>query len=324
VKYFVLRFSAIAVVVLALGRAFAAEPFPTKPLYLVTALPVGGDVYVRALGSKLSELLGQPVITDNKFGASGVLALQSVAYSAADGHVLLVHSPAFLITKSVQPSIAFDPVADFAAVAQIYGGGASVLAVRSDSPVKSIEDLIARAKAAPGKLSYGSGGTGFPAHLSAESFLYTARAQALHVPYKNTNDYIQALLRGDTDFSVAVITTAMSFIKAGRLRALGVTSSARLRDLPEVPTLREVLKSDLLIQEFWAGLAAPAKTPPDTIRALHAATVKALGDPAVRNTIETAGNVPGSGESPEQFAAFIRRENDKWREIVKLTGIKAD
>jgi tripartite-type tricarboxylate transporter receptor subunit TctC len=307
------------------AAAIAAEPsFPFKPLRLITVLPVGADIYVRALGTKFSEIFGQPVITENRPGASGVLAVQSVLSAPADGHVLLIHSPAFFISKSTQPSLAFDPMADFAAVAQIYGGGLSFLVVRGDSPITSIEALIARARTAPGKISYGSTGAGLTAHLSAESFLQIAQIQALHIPYKSTADYMQALVRGDTDFSVALGTSAMPLIRSGRLRALGVTSAARSRDLPDVPTLRELLKSELLVQEFWAGLAAPAKTPPEAVRVLHAATVKALGDPAVRKSIESTGNVPATGESPEEFAAYMRRENDKWREIVKRTGLRAD
>lgn len=304
--------------------AQGAEPFPSKAVRLVSALPPGADAYVRALGTRLAELMGQPFITDNKVGSSGVQALQSVATAPPDGHALLVHSPAFLITKNVQPSIPYDPVADFAAVAMIYNGGASILVVRGDSPVKSVEDLIARARAAPGKLTFGSGGVGFPAHLSAESFLKVAKAEALHVPFKSTAEYLQGLMRGDTDFSVAIATSAMSLIRSGRLRALGVATASRVRDLPDVPTLRELLKSDLLVQDFWAGLAAPAKTPPEVIRALNAATVKALSDPVVRRSIETPGNTPAGAETPEEFSAFIRRENDKWRDIVKLTGVKPE
>ncbi len=304
-------------------NAFAAEPSSAKPLRIVTVLPPGPDVYLRALGARLSELLGRPVIIDNKVGASGVLALQAVASAPPDGSVLLAHSAAFLIFKAVQPSQPIDPVADFVAIAQVFGGGASVVVVSADSPVRSMQDLIARTKEAPGKLKYGSAGIGFPSHLATESLLQVTGTQALHIPFKGS-DYLQAQLRGDVDFSIAVITSAMALVKSGKLRALAATSTERLRDLPDVPTLRELLKSDLLVQEFWVGLAAPAKTPPEVIRTLHAATVKALGDSAVRKSIENAGNTPGTGESPAEFGAFIRSENEKWRQIVKFTGIKAE
>jgi tripartite-type tricarboxylate transporter receptor subunit TctC len=234
-----------------------------------------------------------------------------------------VHSPAFLIAKHVQPSMAYDPM-ELAPVAQIYGGGASIVVVRGDSQYKSLDDLVARAKTAPGKVSYGSGGVGFPAHLSAESILQTTGTQALHVPYKSTAEYLQALIRGDTDFSVAIATSAMPLIRSGRLRAVAVMNASRTRDMPDVPTVRELLKNDLLVQEFWAGLAAAAKTPPDTIRALYAATAKALADPVVRKVIEAPGNVPMAADSPEAFGAFVRRENDRWRTIVKLVGIKPE
>jgi tripartite-type tricarboxylate transporter receptor subunit TctC len=314
--------AASAVAAAGMAAARAAEPFPSRPMRIVTVLPVGSDTYVRAVGARLSELLGQPLIVENRLGASGAIGLQAVVGAAPDGHTLMIHSPAFLIARSVQAGAVFEAVADLTPVAQIYGASALVLSVRSESGAKSIEDLVARG--ASGKLSYGSGGAGFPAHLAAEAFLLVTRTRALHVPFKSTAEYLQALIRGDVDFALGVSTSSMAQVKSGRLRALGVTSAERLRDLPDVPTLREVLKSELLVQEFWAGLAAPAKTPADIVRSVHAATVKALGDPAVRRSIEATGSVPVASESPEAFAALIRREGERWREIVKLTGVKAE
>lgn len=291
---------------------------------LITAIPVGADIYVRVLGTRLTDLLGQQVIIENRIGGSQSLAVQSVANAPPDGHTLLIQSVAALISKSVNPKREFDPVGDFAAVAKIYGGGASALVVRSESAARSIEDIVSLAKASPGKLSYGATERGSLSHLSTELFIFATNTQAFHVPFKTPADFLQAMLRGDVDFAIVATTQSMPQIRAGKVRALGVTSAERLSDLPDVPTLRERLKNDLLIQENWAGLAVPLKTPGDIVRRLNAETIKALTDPGLRKAIETAGNEPAAAETPEQYAAFVRRENDRWREIVKVSGVKPD
>ena len=308
----------------SMPTATAQSPYPVKTVRLITAVPVGADIYVRTLGTRLGELLGQSVVVENKIGGAQSLAVQFVANAPPDGHTLLIQSVAALISKIVNPKREFDPVGDFAAVAKIYGNGASALVVRGDSAVRNIEDLVSQAKASPGKLSYGATERGSLSHLATELFIFATNIQVFHVPFKTPNDYLQAMLRGDVDFAIAATTQSMSQLKAGKMRALGVTSAARIRDLPDIPALRERLKNDLLIQENWAGLAVPLKTPVEIVRRLNAETIKALTDLGVRKTIEAAGNDPAAAETPEQYAAFVRRENDKWREIVKVTGVKPD
>jgi tripartite-type tricarboxylate transporter receptor subunit TctC len=307
----------------AAGAASAAEAFPTKPMHLVTALPAGVDAYVRVLANTLSNQLGQSVVVDNRPGGAWAPAARAVSGSAPDGHTLLVYSVVILISKNVQPNLAYDPIKDFAPVAKIYGDGASVLFVSPTSRFKNVQDLIAQAKANPGKVTHG-GSFGTSSHLQAASFLAIAGAKGYHVPFRGPGDDIPAMYRGDIDFSFTVTTVMLPLIAAGKLRALAVTSGSRVKALPDVPTLREVLNNDLLIQENWTGLAAPVKTPGEVINRLHAETVKAIADPAMLKVIESGGNLPAAGEPPEQFAKFIQREYDTWREVVKLSGMKLE
>ena len=306
------------------GAGIAAEPFPSKTMRVITVLPAGTDGYVRAVAGKLGEQMGQPVVVENRIGAGGVIAAQAVSSSAADGHTLLVMAAAFLVSKNMNPGLAYDPVADFAAVAKIYGGSSSMLLVRPDSPAKNVEGLLALAKANPGKFTYGVGGIGGQPHLTAASLLAITGTPALHIPFKTQSDVALAVLRGDVDFTILATTTSLPLVQTGKFRVLAVTSGSRVKAFPEIPTLREVFKNDLLVQETWAGLAAPTGIPADIVRRLHTDIVKSLGDPGVRKALEAGGNEPTLDESSEQFAAFIRRENEKWRSIVKLSGIKLE
>lgn len=318
------RVSLIVATLALSGHTKAQSSYPTKPLRLVANTPVGPDVYVRMLGTRLADQMGQPVVVENRTGVGGALAAQAVSGAPSDGYTLLIQFVGILIAKQVDPRLAFDPVEDFVQVAKIYDRGASVLVVRADSAAKNLEDLVAQAKASPGKLSYGSSGIGGAPHLAVQLILKITSTQALHVPFKSTAEFYQALLRGDVDFGIFATTSASTQIKAGKVRALVVTTSARTKDLPDVLTLRDVLKNDLLVMENWTGLAAPVKTPAEIVRRLNAETIKALTDPGLRKVIEAAGNEPAAAESPEQYSAFVRRENDKWREIVKVSGVKPD
>jgi tripartite-type tricarboxylate transporter receptor subunit TctC len=207
--------------------AMAQSSYPAKTVRLITAIPIGADIYVRVLGTRLTDLLGQQVIIENRIGGSQSVAVQSVANAPPDGHTLLIQSVAALISKSVNPKREFDPVGDFAAVAKIYEGGASALVVRSESAARSIEDIVSLAKASPGKLSYGATERGSLSHLSTELFIFATNTEVFHVPFKTPADYLKAMLRGDVDFAIVATTQSMPQIKAGKVRALGVTSAAR-------------------------------------------------------------------------------------------------
>lgn len=196
--------------------------------------------------------------------------------------------------------------------------------VRPESPARSLEQLLAIARATPDKFIYGVGGIGGQPHLSAASLLAVSGIKALHVPFKIQNDVALALLRGDVDFTILAATTSLPLIQTGKFRVLAVTSGRRAKNFPDVPTVREIIKNDLMVHETFAGLAAPAKTPVELVRRLHAEVSKTLVDASVRKALETGGNEPALEESADQFAAFLRRENEQWREIVRLTGVKVE
>ncbi|MCY7318137.1 MAG: tripartite tricarboxylate transporter substrate binding protein [Ramlibacter sp.] len=305
--------------------ARAADPFPTRPVRIIVPYAAGGgpDVLVRQIGPRLGEALGQPVVLENKVGAAGVLAAQFVAQSAPDGYTLLMGSNTHLIQKIMQPDLKFDPLTEFIPVSNM-AASPTVMVVRSDGPYKSVADVLAAAKASPGKMNYGSGGIGTSAHLAGATFVALGGLKATHIPLKGSVEITASLLRGDTDFAFPVAGTGVPQVKGGRLRALAVTGASRLKELPDVPTLNEAMRNELTVQESWFGFWAPAKTPPDVIARLHAAVSKVLADPAVKTQFESTGNTTAANESSQAFAAFVRSENRKWAEIVKLTGVTAN
>ncbi len=252
-------------------------------------------------------------------------AIQSVVRARPDGHTLLTGFQVLATVKDVVPNLGFEPLMDFVPITGISRTSGGVLVVRSDSTLMRVEDLVAQAKANPGKLSYASGGIGDPAHLASATLLAVTGTSALHVPYKGGGaPGIAAILGGDVDFSITGMSFVLPQLKSGKLRALGIASETRRRELPDVPTLHESFKSALLMQEGWAGLFAPVKTPDEVIKKLHAATIKALGGTTLQRAIESAGATASPSRSPEEFAAFFRREYNKWGEIVKRSGIKAE
>jgi tripartite-type tricarboxylate transporter receptor subunit TctC len=302
--------------------AFAAEPFPTRPVRVIIPYAAGGgpDVLARQVGPRIGDALGQPIVLENKVGAAGVLAAQFVAQQAPDGYNLLMGSNTHLIQKVLQPDLKFDPLGEFTPVSNM-AASPTIMVVRADGPFKSVADVIAFGKANPGKMNYGSGGIGTSAHLAGATLVSLAGLKATHIPLKGSVEITASLLRGDTEFAFPVAGTGMPQVKGGKLRALAVTSASRLKELPDVPTLKEVLKSELAVQESWFGFWAPVKTPPDVVAKLHASINKVLADPAVKAQFESAGNIAAVTESPQVFAAFVRSEYKKWADIIKLTGI---
>ncbi|MDN8612150.1 Bug family tripartite tricarboxylate transporter substrate binding protein [Variovorax ginsengisoli] len=313
--------SALALVPLAVR---AADGFPGKPVRIISPYAAGGgpDVQLRQAGPALGEALGQSIVIENKVGAAGVLAAQYVAQAAPDGYTLLMGSNTHLIQKILQPDLKFDPIADFVPVSN-FASSPTVLVVRADSPYQTLEDLIADAKAKPGQMNYGSGGIGTSAHLAGATLASLAGLKVTHIPLKGSVEIAASLLRGDTQFAFPVAGTGVPQVKGGKLRALAVTSRQRLKQLPEVPTLHERLKNELAVQESWFGLWAPARTPQDVIAVLFAAATRTLKTPALQAAFEAAGNEAAISESPQAFAAFVRSENRKWAEIVKLAGVTA-
>lgn len=313
--------SVISATALCATGARAADPFPNRPVRIIVPYAAGGgpDVLVRQIGPRLGEALGQPIVLENKVGAAGVLAAQYVAQSAPDGYTLLMGSNTHLIQKIMQPDLKFEPLTEFIPVSNM-AASPTIMVVRADGPYQNVADVIAAGKANPGKMNYGSGGIGTSAHLAGATFVELGGIKAAHIPLKGSVEITASLLRGDIDFAFPVAGTGVPQVKGGRLRALAVTSSSRLKELPDVPTLNEVMHNALTVQESWFGFWAPAKTPPDVIAKLHAAASKVLADPVVKAQFEATGNTPALNKSPQQFAAFVRSETKKWAEIVKLTG----
>ncbi|MES2909927.1 MAG: tripartite tricarboxylate transporter substrate binding protein [Pseudomonadota bacterium] len=316
--------SSFSASLLAATGAHAADAFPNKPVRVIVPYAAGGgpDVLMRQFGPKLGEALGQAVVIENKVGAGGVLAAQFVAQAPADGYTVLMGSNSHLIQKALQPSLKFEPVGDFIPVT-VIGTSPTVLVVPANSPYRKVEELLAAVKANPGKMNYGSGGIGSGAHFGGATLMSLSGGKATHIPLKGSVEIPLSLLRGDTDFAFAIAGTVIPQVKAGKLRALAVTSATPLKELPGVPTLNEVMKNELTVQEFWFGLWLPAKSPAEAVNKIYASTIKALADPAVRSMFEAGGNTVMQSSSPQADAAFVKDEYRKWAEIIKLTGITA-
>ncbi len=316
----------------ALGASLMLHPaaraatgtYPSRAVRIVVPYAAGGgpDIMVRQFGPVLSRALGQPIVVENKVGAGGVLAAQYAAQAPADGYTVLLGSNSHLIQKALQPDLAFDPIDDFAPVTLI-ASSPTVLVVSAGSPYHTAQDLIAALRAHPGKLNFASGGVGSGAHLGGATFISLLKADAVHVPFKGSVEIPTSLQRGDTDFAFAIAGTAIPQVKDGRLRALAVTSRDPVAELPGVPTLHDILRSDLAIQEFWFGLWLPRNSPVDAVDKLYSATTAALREPAVKSMFESTGNRVIQSDSPQADAAFVRGEYRKWAEIIKLTGISA-
>ncbi len=315
---------ALGAAVMSGSVAKAAEAYPSRAVRIVVPYAAGGgpDIMVRQFGPRLSQRIGQPIVVENKVGAGGVLAAQYVAQAAADGYTVLLGSNSHLIQKALQPSLAFDPEHDFAPVT-VIGTSPSVLVVSAGSPYRTVQDLVAALRARPGKMNYASGGIGSAAHLGGATFAALQGIDAVHVPFKGSVEIPISLVRGDTDFAFTIAGTAIPQVKSGRLRALAVTSAEPVAELPGVPTLRDLLHSDLAVQEFWFGIWLPRKPGADVVDKLYAATTAALKDSSVKTDFEAAGVRVIQSGSPQEAAAFVRDESRKWADIIKLAGISA-
>jgi tripartite-type tricarboxylate transporter receptor subunit TctC len=260
---------------------------------------------------------------ENKVGAGGVLATQFVAQSAPDGYTLLLGSNIQLVQKIMKPDLSINPLMDFSPISNMYSSP-TIMVVAADSPYKKIEDVINAAKASPGTMNYSSGGIGTSAHIAGATFVALNNLKVSHIPLKGSVEIAASLLRGDTQFAFPIAGTGVPLVKGGKLRALAVTSRNRLAQLPDVPTLNEVMKNDLTIQESWFGMWAPIKTPSDRVNILFQGISKALSTPALKVAYEDAGNIITPSQSPQAFAAYMNSENKKWAEIIRLTGISGE
>ncbi len=306
----------------AAGHAAAATDYPARPVTLVVAFTPGGpsDVLARILGRRLEALLGQPFVIDNRPGAGGNIAAEAVAHAAPDGLTLLMGNNSILATNaSLYAKLAYDPEKDFAPISLI-GTQANILVVNPALPVHSMGELIALAKAQPGKLNFASSGYGAAAHLAGELFRARAQIDIVHVPYKGAAPALHDVIAGNVQMMFATAASVVGHIKSGAVRALAVTTLKRTAILPDLPTMDELGLKDF-DAATWHGLVAPAATPAAIVTTLSRATVTALNEPETRHALAALG-VDVVASSPEEFARYIAAEIPKWAAVVKASGAK--
>ncbi|MDM0087407.1 MULTISPECIES: tripartite tricarboxylate transporter substrate binding protein [unclassified Variovorax] len=310
---------------LPLLPAAHADSFPDKPITLVIPFPPGGptDAMARTLAAEMKDRLGQPMIVENRAGAGGNIGADYVARATPDGQTLLFGTSGPLaINVSLYRKPGYDPVKSFAPVIQV-GYLPNILVVNPALPVKNVKELIAYAKANPGKLSYASSGNGASSHLAGVLFNATAGIDLQHIPYKGTGPALNDLLGGQVSMSFTDVLTALPYVKTDKLRALGITTAARSQALPELPTVAEQGVAGYDVSVFF-GIVAPAGTPPDRIAKLNHAFVEVLDTPKVKQLFASQGLEAARDSSPAQLGRFIVSERDKWKDIVKKSGAQLD
>ena len=314
----------LAALLLAAGLPVIAQTFPTKPSRLVVPFPPGGplDVIGRLIAQQLGERWGQNVVVENKPGAGGNIGADFVAKATPDGYTVVMGA---LSTHAVNPSLyskmPYDAQKDFAPITRV-AITPNVLVVNPALPVNSVKELIAYAKAHPGKLSFGSGSTGSAGHLAGELLKVDAGIDMVHVPYKGAAPAMQALLAGDTQLMFDNLANAMAQVKAGKLRALAVTTAERSKLAPELPTMAEAGVAGFDIST-WFGLFAPAGTPPEIVGKWNSDVVRILDSPEMRERLIAQG-AEAAPDSPADFARFVASELTKYARIVKASGAKVD
>jgi tripartite-type tricarboxylate transporter receptor subunit TctC len=313
-----------AAALFSVAAVAVAADYPSRPVTLVVAFPPGGpsDVLARILGKRLSETLGQPFVIDNRPGAGGNIAADAVAHAASDGHTLLMGNNSILATNAyLYKKINFDPENDFVPITLI-GTQANILVVNPSVPVTSMAELIAYARANPGKLNFASSGYGAAAHLAGELFRTVAKVNIVHVAYKGAAPALHDLISGQVQMMFATSASVIGQIKGGLVRPLAVTTLTRTAILPDLPTVAE-LGLPGFEATTWHGLVAPAGTSKEIVGTLHYAAVAALKDPDVKKSLTDLG-VDIVGNSPAEFSAYIKAEIPKWAAVVKAAGAKLD
>ena len=280
------------------------------------------DVLARNVSERLAAKLGQPIVIENRGGAGGNVGAEYAAKQPADGYTLMLATSSHLVNPSLYGKVGYDPVKDFAPVALLIRMP-SLLIVPNDSPAKNVNELIALAKAKPGQLNYGSGGNGSQAHLAGAMFKTVAGIDVVHVPYKGAPEIVASMLSGQTQLAFPTFSTALPQVKAGKLRALGVTSPKRNPQLPDVPTLLEAMPNGFDL-EAWFGIWAPAGTPSDLVKKLNADVGAVLADAEFRAKLASDGSEVVTGGTPDEFAGYVKSETAKWAKVVKDSGARID
>ena len=317
-----LRLILAAFTALAMTSAFG-QGYPNRPVRVIIPFPPGGtlDTLGRALAQKLTEQMGQTVITDNRPGAGGNLGLELTAKAAPDGYTMVLSSPLISISPSLYSKLNYDPQKDLAPVslvAQIQ----NVLLVHPSVPAKTLKDLVQVARASPGKLNYGSGGVGTTTHLAPELMQSLTKTKLVHVPFKGSGLALLGLISGQVDVLIMAVPAAQAQVEAGKARALAVLSEKRATPMPKVPTTKEA-GIDGLVVDIWYGILVPSATPPAIVNRLNSEINKALAAPDLKDKLLTVGVQP-LGNTPDQFASFIRSEAVRFSKVIKDAGIKPE
>jgi tripartite-type tricarboxylate transporter receptor subunit TctC len=313
----------IAIVFLACAAAAQAQTFPSRPVTIVVPYPPGGliDLVARALQPFLQTELGVPVVAENHAGAGGNVGAELVSRAAPDGYTLLLANPSLAISPTLYKKLNYRPIEDFAYIGR-YGSVPNVLVVSPALPVKTAQELIAYAKKNPGKLNYGSPGYGTSPQLSSELFKTMSGTFIVHIPFRGAGPATAALLGGEIEMMIDNIPPQVGNIKAGKVRALAVTSLKRADVLPDVPTMDEIgLKGYEVVA--WFGLATRAGTPQEIVARLNAALNSATRDPKLREILESRGSTVVQG-TPEDFLNFVKAEIAKFAPVIKRTGVQVE
>ncbi len=305
---------------MAVGTAYAQNAYPNRPLRIIIGFSAGGptDNISRLLAVKLGEFLGQPVLIENRPGANAVLAADAVSRAAADGYTLLYNTSSFALSAALSPKLPYNPTRDFAGIA-LTASAPTVLIVNKDFKARTIKEFIDQLSANPGKYSYGSAGTGTITHVIPAQLLQTAGLNAVHVPYKGSAPALIDLFGGQIQFAVDAMSSALPYIRDGRVRALAVTSAERVPSLPDVPTISESWIKGYEASA-WQGLMVPAAVPAPIVTRLNLEILKVLALPDVRAQMAKQGTDP-LGSTPEAYNAYMRAEIERWSKVARAGSI---
>jgi tripartite-type tricarboxylate transporter receptor subunit TctC len=312
-----------ALVMVASATAFA-QPYPTRPIRLVVPSSAGAgvtDIMARLVGQHLGASLGQQIVIDNRPGASGILGSEVVAKAPPDGYTLLIANVSLIVNPYLYAKMPYDPLADFMPITMVNSAPLQ-LVVHPSVPASSVSELVAYAKSRPGQLNYGSGGLGSTPFLAAELFKSIAGIDVVHVPYKGGAPALTELTGGQLTFMIENVPGTTPFVKSGKLRALAITSTERSPLAPDLPTMVEAGVPGYEMSG-WNGIFAPKGTPPEIVARLHAELAKLLRAPEVKEQFAALGAEP-IGDTPDQFAAFLKADMARWRKIIKEKGIRPE
>ena len=324
-----MRLSVVCARLMAAAMACAAiggwaQPYPAKPIRIIVPFPAGGtaDIMARVVGQKMTETWGQQVLIDNRSGAGGNIAADLAAKSAPDGYTLFLCTVGtHAVHQTLYEKLPFDPIKDFSAVAYI-AGVPNVVVVHPSIPVKSVKELIGFIKARPGRINFGSSGTGSSVHMSGEMLKVMAGLDMTHIPYKGNPQAVTDLMAGQIELMITNMPSVIPYIQSGRLRALAVTTKARSPALPDLPTMEEAGLPGYE-SSAWFGLVSPAAVPRNIVSKLNAEVMRIVGLEDVKRNLASQGAYP-LVMTPDEFGAFMKAETAKWAKIVKASGARAD